>query len=133
LTIRRFSSRTTPLDQGFLADQLQGARSYRRIAGDFTGSLFEVAHGDTLVVWKLDRLARPLKQLAETVETLEERGVGFRSLTEAIEAIARETGREDLAIVRDLPQTEGQDWNDVLRAVAAVSAAPCRAEGSLTP
>jgi hypothetical protein len=32
LTIRRFSSRTTPLDQGFLADQLQGARSYRRIA-----------------------------------------------------------------------------------------------------
>ncbi len=41
--------------------------------------------GDTLVVWRLDRLARSLKQLIETVEALEPRGMGLRSLTEAID------------------------------------------------
>ena len=40
---------------------------------------------DTLVVWKLDRLARSLKQLIETVEACGERGIGLRSLTEAID------------------------------------------------
>src|SRR4051794_27732562 len=41
--------------------------------------------GDTLVVWKLDRLARSLKQLIETVEAVGTRGIGLRSLTEAID------------------------------------------------
>ena len=41
--------------------------------------------GDTLVVWKLDRLARSMKQLIETVEGMEARGIGLRSLTEAID------------------------------------------------
>lgn len=40
---------------------------------------------DTIVVWKLDRLARSLKQLIETVEGLEDRGIGFKSLTETID------------------------------------------------
>jgi DNA invertase Pin-like site-specific DNA recombinase len=41
--------------------------------------------GDTLIVWKLDRLARSMKQLIETVETLRVRGIGFRSLTGALD------------------------------------------------
>lgn len=41
--------------------------------------------GDTLVVWKLDRLARSMKQLIDTVEGLAEQGIGFRSLTETID------------------------------------------------
>ena len=41
--------------------------------------------GDTLVVWKLDRLARSVKQLIDTVENLRGRRIGFRSLTEALD------------------------------------------------
>lgn len=39
---------------------------------------------DVLVVWKLDRLARSLKQLIETVEIFETQKIGFLSLTESI-------------------------------------------------
>lgn len=48
--------------------------------------------GDTLVVWRLDRLGRSLKHLMETVAVLEERGVGFRSLHESIDTTTS-TGR----------------------------------------
>lgn len=41
--------------------------------------------GDTLVVWRFDRLARSLRQLVETVEDLEHRGIRFRSLKEEID------------------------------------------------
>lgn len=41
--------------------------------------------GDVLVVWKLDRLARSLRDLLELLDALEERGCSFRSLTEPID------------------------------------------------
>ena len=41
--------------------------------------------GDNLVVWRLDRLGRSLKDLVEIVHALEDRGVGFQSLTESID------------------------------------------------
>ncbi len=44
MTIRRLSSRTERLDQNFLLEHLKNARSYKRIAGYFTSSLFEIAY-----------------------------------------------------------------------------------------
>ena len=44
-----------------------------------------VRDGDVLIVWKLDRLGRSLPHLIETVTSLATRGVGFRSITEAID------------------------------------------------
>lgn len=41
--------------------------------------------GDTLVVWRLDRLGRSLRHLIDTVAEIEARGVGFRSLQESID------------------------------------------------
>jgi DNA invertase Pin-like site-specific DNA recombinase len=59
-----------------------GARSDRPT---LTQVLDQLRPGDTLVVWKLDRLGRSLRHLVDTVTRLAERGVGFRSLQEAID------------------------------------------------
>jgi DNA invertase Pin-like site-specific DNA recombinase len=47
--------------------------------------LDRIGPGDTLVVYKMDRLARSLVHLLEVLALLEQRGAGFRSLTEPIE------------------------------------------------
>jgi DNA invertase Pin-like site-specific DNA recombinase len=44
-----------------------------------------VREGDTLVVWRLDRLGRSLQHLIETLTDLNTRGIGFKSLTENID------------------------------------------------
>lgn len=41
--------------------------------------------GDTLVVWRLDRLGRSLRHLIETIADLQEREIGFKSLTEGVD------------------------------------------------
>ncbi len=41
--------------------------------------------GDTLVVWRLDRLGRSLGHLIDAIKLLDSRGIGFRSLTEQID------------------------------------------------
>ena len=48
-------------------------------------ALAYVREGDSLVVWKLDRLGRSLKHLIETVTNLNNRKIGFQSITENID------------------------------------------------
>src|SRR6266498_72399 len=63
-------------------DHISGAKSERP---GLTQALEFGRSGDILVVWKLDRLGRSLKQLIEIVTELQKRNIGFRSLTENID------------------------------------------------
>jgi DNA invertase Pin-like site-specific DNA recombinase len=63
-------------------DTASGAKT-ERIGLD--EALAYVRKGDTLVVWRLDRLGRSLPHLITTMTDLEERGIGFKSLTENID------------------------------------------------
>jgi len=57
-----------------------------------TACLEYLRAGDTLVVWRLDRLGRSLPHLIETVTGLRERGIGFRSVCDGITAGADASG-----------------------------------------
>jgi DNA invertase Pin-like site-specific DNA recombinase len=63
-------------------DTASGAKT-ERIGLD--EALSYVRKGDTLVVWRLDRLGRSLPHLITTMTDLEERKIGFKSLTENID------------------------------------------------
>src|SRR4051812_31806499 len=63
-------------------DTASGAQAERK---GLTDVLSYVRAGDTLVVWKLDRLGRSLKDLITRITDLHTRGVGFKSLTENID------------------------------------------------
>src|SRR4051794_32731680 len=63
-------------------DRMSGLRADRPKLNEALAYLTE---GGVLVVWKLDRLARSLPHLIEMVAGLDQRGIGFRSLTESID------------------------------------------------
>ena len=66
-------------ERHLFADHASGAQDDR--AG-LSQALDFVKPGDTLIVWKLDRLGRSLSHLLEIINTLKAKGVAFRSLTE---------------------------------------------------
>src|SRR5438093_6099958 len=64
------------------SDVVSGAKAERT---GLTEALEYVREGDTLVVWRLDRLGRSLKHLIETITKLNNRKIGFKSITENID------------------------------------------------
>lgn len=76
-------------------DALKQAGCKKIITDEASGSLADrpgllklkdtLREGDTLVVWRLDRLGRSLKHLIEFVYYLESKGIGFKSLHESID------------------------------------------------
>lgn len=63
-------------------DVVSGAKTAR--AG-LHSALTHLRKGDTLVVWRLDRLGRSLAHLIETIKELNDKGIGFKSLQENID------------------------------------------------
>jgi DNA invertase Pin-like site-specific DNA recombinase len=88
-------------------DTLSGARADRP---GLAKALSHARKGDILVVWRLDRLGRSLPHLLETVAELEKRGIGFRSLTEALDT-SRAGGRFIFTIFGALSHLE----RDIIR------------------
>ncbi len=70
-----------PCDRVF-TDTASGAKADRV---GLTEALSHLRKGDTLIVWKLDRQGRSLKNLIEVTQDLEKRGIGLKSLQEQID------------------------------------------------
>lgn len=86
---------TTDQDASLQTDALTAAGCVRVFTDTASGSLFSrpaltqareyLRTGDTLVVWRLDRLGRSIRHLIDTLADLEAQGVGFASVQEAID------------------------------------------------
>ncbi|WP_269450071.1 recombinase family protein [Arthrobacter sp. U41] len=70
-------------------------------------ALEALREGDTLIVWKLDRLGRSVKDLLDFAGGLNERGIGFVSLTDSIDTTtASASGRFFFNVMASLAQME---------------------------
>jgi DNA invertase Pin-like site-specific DNA recombinase len=74
-------------EKNIFTDKITGTKVERK---GLEQALTHLQAGDRLVVWRLDRLGRSLKHLIETVNTLSEEQVGFKSLTEHIDTTTAE-------------------------------------------
>jgi DNA invertase Pin-like site-specific DNA recombinase len=82
--------------------------------------------GDTLVVWKLDRLGQTVKGLVNMVQALQEKGIQFRSITDGIDT-STSAGRFFFHVMAALAQMERELVHE--RTMAGLKAA--RARGRL--
>ena len=125
----------------FQIDALEKAGCEQIFQEKFTGKLRErpelsqclrtLRKGDIQIVWKLDRLARSLKDLVEIVQELQDREIGFRSLTESIDTTSS-GGRLVFHILGALAEFE----HDLIRerTIAGLHAARARGrKGGRTP
>ena len=84
--------------------------------------------GDTVIIWRLDRLGRSLKHLIETAEDLRRRGVALRSLTESIDT-SSVSGRFLFAVLAALAAMEREVIAERTKAGLAAATARGRKGG----
>ena len=83
-------------------DKISGSRAERP---GLTKALEMLREGDTLVVWKLDRLGRSVKNLVDLVGVLHQQGIQFKSLTDAIDT-GTPSGRFFFHVMASLAEME---------------------------
>jgi DNA invertase Pin-like site-specific DNA recombinase len=103
------------------SDEASGARPDRP---GLAQALSHLRGGDTLVVWKLDRLGRTVRQLVGLVDELRARDVAFRSLTDAIDT-STPAGRFFFHMMGALAEME----RDLVRERTSAGLAAARARG----
>ena len=125
---------TTDQDASLQIDALTAAGCYRVFVDTVSGAsaqrpelakvLDQLRPGDTLVVWRLDRLGRSIRHLIDQLQALEERGVGFRSLQETIDTTSS-GGRLVFHVFAALAEFE----RDLIRERTNAGLAAARARG----
>ena len=88
--------------QRIFDDKMSGSRAERP---GLAKALEMLREGDTLVVWKLDRLGRSVKNLVDLVGELHKQGVHFKSLTDAIDT-GTSSGRFFFHVMASLAEME---------------------------
>ena len=111
------------IDQ-FFTDVANGARAKRP---QLEQALLQLREGDTLVVWKLDRLARTLEHLIETLGNLGRRGIGLCSLHENIDTTTGGNGE----FVSQVFAVLAEVGRDLVRERTKAGRAAARARGHL--
>lgn len=102
-------------------DQVSGAAAVKT---GLEAALAYLREGDTLVVWKLDRLGRTVKGLVELADLLNSRGIQFRSLTDSIDT-STAAGRFFFHMMAALAEME----RDLIRERTTAGLAAARARG----
>jgi len=105
------------------SDKMSGGREKRP---GLLAALDLCRAGDTLVVWKLDRFGRSMQFVVNTILDLDKRGIGFRSLTEAIDLTSK-TGKLLLSVFGWLGEVE----RDLAKERTSAALAARKAQGKV--
>jgi DNA invertase Pin-like site-specific DNA recombinase len=107
-------------DENIYTDKMSGGRDDRP---ELARCLDALTEGDTLVVWRLDRLGRSTGHLLSTIEDLHSRGISFESLHDRIDTTSA-TGRLVFHVLAAISQFERDLTRE--RVLAGVKAAHSR-------
>ena len=103
------------------SDVMSGARDDRP---GFTECLKYLRDGDTLIVWRLDRLGRNMRSIVNTIHDLTERGITLRSLQDGVDT-STSTGRMVAGILTSIAEYE----RELVRERTALKLAHARKSG----